>query len=146
MKDVNDIFTGGSEATSNRRVRDNAPYLGKRKGEALARAVERGNLPGDGVRRGTTRTECAFHPRKGSVIIIVLVTMMFAAAALTLFLEKASTDLIAEARVITDNQLRTEAYSALETTVGVLEDFRSVLGNLRSPGEGWNDPLGFAGY
>ena len=48
--------------------------------------------------------------------------------------------------MITDTRLRTEAYSALETTVGVLEDFRSVLGNLRSPAEGWSDPLEFAGY
>jgi general secretion pathway protein K len=87
------------------------------------------------------------HSRsRGSVLIIVLVTMLFAVAALTLFLEKASTDLIAEARVITDARLRTEAYSALETTVGVLEDFRSVLGNLRSPSEGWGEPLEFAGY
>ncbi len=83
---------------------------------------------------------------RGSVLIIVLVTMLFATAALTLFLEKASTDLIAETRVITDARLRTEAYSALETTVGVLEDFRSVLGNLRSPSEGWGEPLEFAGY
>ena len=83
---------------------------------------------------------------RGSVLIIVLVTMLFASAALTLFLEKASTDLIAEARVITDTNLRTEAYSALETTVAVLVDFREVLGSLRSPSEGWGDPLGFAGY
>lgn len=84
--------------------------------------------------------------KSGSVLIIVLVTMLFAVAALTLFLEKASTDLIAETRVITDARLRTEAYSALETTVAVLEDFRAVLGNLRSPAEGWGEPLEFAGY
>jgi general secretion pathway protein K len=84
--------------------------------------------------------------RNGSVLIIVLVTMLFAVAALTLFLEKASTDLIAEARVIKDARLRTEAYSALETTLAVLVDFRAVLGGLRSPSEGWDDPLGFAGY
>jgi hypothetical protein len=105
-----------------------------------------GNLSFDDMRRRTTRSECAFQPRKGSVLVIVLVTMMFAVAALTLFLEKASTDLIAESRVITDARLRTEAYSALETTVAVLEDFRSVLGNLRSPAEGWGEPLEFAGY
>jgi hypothetical protein len=102
-----------SATTPNRRVRDNAPYLGR---------------------------------RRGSVLIIVLVTMLFAVAALTLFLEKASTDLIAEARVITDARLRAEAYSALETTVAVLVDFREALSGLRSPSEGWDDPLGFAGY
>ncbi len=136
MKDVNDIFIVRREETSHRRVRDNAPYLGQRKFAELCgdRSLRARGYGG------------ALATARGSVIIIVLVTMMFATAALTLFLEKASTDLIAEARVITDNRLRTEAYSALETTVGVLEDFRSVLGNLRSPGEGWNDPLAFAGY
>ena len=83
---------------------------------------------------------------RGSVLIIVLVTMLFAVAALTLFIEKASTDLIVATRDATDARLRGEAYSALETTVGVLVDFREVLGGLHSPSEGWNDPLAFAGY
>lgn len=84
--------------------------------------------------------------RRGSVLIIVLITMMFAVAALTLFMEKASTDLIVEARDATDARLRSEAYSALETTLAVLVDFRDVLGGLRNPSEGWSDPLAFAGY
>jgi general secretion pathway protein K len=58
------------------------------------------------------------QPRcRGSVLIIVLVTMLFAVAALTLFIEKASTDLIVATRDATDTRLRAEAYSALETTV-----------------------------
>jgi hypothetical protein len=84
--------------------------------------------------------------RRGSVLIIVLVTMLFAVAALTLFLEKASTDLIVATRDATDTRLRAEAYSALETTVAVLVDFKEVLGGLRSPSEGWSAPLEFAGY
>ncbi len=84
--------------------------------------------------------------RRGSVLIIVLVTMLFAAAALTLFLEKASTDLIVATRDATDARLRAEAYSALETTVAVLVDFKEALGGLHSPSEGWNSPLEFAGY
>ncbi|MGC4072710.1 MAG: type II secretion system protein GspK [Nibricoccus sp.] len=101
---------------------------------------------GGGARGASVLPALRFEGEKGSVLIIVLVTMIFAVAALTLFIEKASTDLLAEQRVITDARLRTEAYSALETTVGVLVDFRTVLGNLRSPAEGWGDPLGFAGY
>jgi hypothetical protein len=84
--------------------------------------------------------------RRGSVLIIVLVTMLFAVAALTLFIEKASTDLIVATRDATDTRLRAEAYSALETTVAVLVDFKEALGGLHSPAEGWSAPLEFAGY
>jgi general secretion pathway protein K len=84
--------------------------------------------------------------RSGSVILIVLITVLFAASALTLFIEKASNDLLVEAREADASRLRMEAYSALETTLGTLEDFRQVLGGLHSPAEGWGDPLAFAHY
>lgn len=84
--------------------------------------------------------------QKGSVILIVLITVLFAASALTLFIEKASNDLLVEAREADAIRLRMQAYSALETTLGTLEDFRQVLGGLHSPAEGWGDPLTFAHY
>ena len=83
---------------------------------------------------------------RGSVIVIVLITILFAAAALTLFIEKAGNDLLVDAREADANRLRLEAYSALETTLGVLEEFRVVLNGLRSPAEGWGEPLAFAAY
>ncbi len=84
--------------------------------------------------------------RRGSVIVIVMVTLMFAAFALVAFMDKASVDLLVEQRESVTRRLRIEAYSALETTLAVLEDFREVGQGLRSPAEGWSDPLGFAGY
>ncbi len=84
--------------------------------------------------------------RRGSVILIVLITILFAASALTLFIEKASNDMLVDVREADATRLRSEAYSALETTLGTLEDFRTVLGGLHSPNEGWGDPLGFAHY
>ena len=83
---------------------------------------------------------------RGSVLVIVLVSLVFAAVALTAFMEKASNDLLMETREADMLRLRMEAQSALETTLAVLEDFRAVNGGLRSPAEGWDDPLGFAGY
>lgn len=71
---------------------------------------------------------------------------MFAAVALTLFIEKAGNDLLVDAREADAIRLRSEAYSALETTIGVLEDFRVVAGGLHSPAEGWGNPLEFAHY
>jgi len=87
-----------------------------------------------------------FFRRRGSVLLIVLVTLVFASFALTTFVEKADTDLLVDIRAADAARLRLEARSALETTLGVLEDFRIVGNGLHSPAEGWGDPLGFAGY
>lgn len=84
--------------------------------------------------------------RRGSVLLIVLVTLVFASAAVVLFVEKAGTDLLVVIRDADAGRLRLEAYSALETTLAVLEDFREVGDGLHSPAEGWSDPLAFAAY
>ncbi len=84
--------------------------------------------------------------RRGSVVVIVMLTLLFATFALVVFMEKASVDLLVEQRESVTRRLRLEAYSALETTLAVLEEFREVGQGLRSPAEGWSDPLGFAGY
>jgi len=83
---------------------------------------------------------------RASVLVIVMVTLIFTALALTAFLEKAGNDLIVEAREADTRRLRQEAYSALETTLAVIEQFRAVTNGLHTPAEGWNDPLTFAGY
>lgn len=84
--------------------------------------------------------------RRGSVLVIVMVTLLFAVTALLAFIERAGDDLIVEAREASARRLRLEAYSALDVTLAVLEDFRLVNGGLHSPAEGWGDPLGFAGW
>jgi len=82
----------------------------------------------------------------GSVILLVLMGLLLTAFAMTKYLERTTIDLLADAREASADRLRVEAYSALETTLAVLQEFRSVDGNLSSPNEGWGDPLGFAGY
>ncbi len=85
--------------------------------------------------------------RRGSIIVLVMVTLLFTAAALVAFLDKAGTDLMVDARAAQAARLRPDAYSALETTLAVLQDFRQADGNqLRAPTEGWADPLGWAGW
>lgn len=83
---------------------------------------------------------------RGTVLVIVLVTILFASVALFVFMEKASNDLLVEIREADARRLRTDALSAMETVLAVLEDFRRVNNGLRSPAEGWGDPLAFAGY
>jgi Type II secretion system (T2SS), protein K len=86
------------------------------------------------------------RPVRSSVIVVVLVTLAFAAAALTAFIERASTDLLVDVHAADARRLRQEAFSALEVTLAVLEDFRQADQGLHSSAEGWNDPLGWAGY
>ncbi|MDB6093450.1 MAG: hypothetical protein JWM32_1012 [Verrucomicrobia bacterium] len=80
------------------------------------------------------------------MLVIVLVTLLFTAFAVTMFIEQASTDLLVEARVIAAQRLRRDAYSTLECTLATLEDFRRVGGGLHSPAEGWGNPLAFSGW
>lgn len=84
--------------------------------------------------------------RRASVIVIVMITLLFATFALLAFMEKASVDLLVDQREALTRRLRIEAYSALEVALGVLVDFREAGNGLRSPAEGWDDPLAFAGY
>ena len=83
---------------------------------------------------------------RSSVIVLVLVSLIFTAVALTAFIEKAGNDLLVEVRQYESHRLRQEAFSALEVTIAVLEDFREADNGLHSPSEGWSDPLGWAGW
>ncbi|MGA3007054.1 MAG: type II secretory protein PulK, partial [Opitutaceae bacterium] len=84
--------------------------------------------------------------KRASILLIVLVMIIFTAAALHAFMERASDDLLVEVRAATANRLRPDGYSALEVTLGVLNEFIQANGGLRSPAEGWGDPLAFAGF
>lgn len=75
-----------------------------------------------------------------------MITLLFATFALVTFMEKASVDLLVEQREAVSRRLRMEAYSALEMTLAVLNEFREASNGLHSPAEGWADPLAFAGY
>jgi hypothetical protein len=85
-------------------------------------------------------------PLRSSVIILVLVTLLFTAVAVTAFIEKASNDLLVEVRQSDSQRLRREAFSALEVTLAVLEDFRQADSGLHNQAEGWSDPLTWAGW
>lgn len=96
-------------------------------------------MVGAGTEPGCTRS------RRASVLVIVMVTLIFTATALVLFVEQASTDLLVETREATARRLRRDAYSTLESVLATLEDFRRA-GGLHSPAEGWGDPLKFSGW
>ncbi len=83
---------------------------------------------------------------RGAVAVLVLVTILLASFLLTAFIRRSGTELLADARAREQRGLRAEAYSALETVLAVLADFRAAEGGLRSPAEGWAEPLVDAGY
>jgi len=84
--------------------------------------------------------------KRGSVVVVVLVTLLFASLLLTRLIEASSTDLLIAMRVADRDRLRADAYGAMETTLAALMDFRAVDGGLYAPVQGWEDPLGYAGY
>jgi len=79
-------------------------------------------------------------------LVIIIVTLVFTAAALVAFMDKASNDLLVASHIAVADRLRMDAYSALEVTLATLEDFRLADSGLHSPGEGWGDPLTWAGW
>jgi len=85
-------------------------------------------------------------PVRSSVLVLVLVTLVFTAAALTAFVERAGNDLMVEVHRSDSKRLRQDAFSALEVTLAVLEDFREADNGLHGTAEGWGDPLTWAGW
>ncbi|MBE2213801.1 MAG: general secretion pathway protein GspK [Opitutaceae bacterium] len=79
--------------------------------------------------------------RRGAVLLIVLVIIVVLSALIVQFTEKGMSEIAAEGHYVSRARLRLVAYSALETTLGVLADYVAVDGGLTSPAQGWADPL-----
>lgn len=111
----------------------------------LARRERADHWPWSPLARGARRAGCG-SPRRGSVIVVVLITLLFASFLLTRLIESSSTDLLIAVRRADRERLRADAHAALETTLAALVDFRIIDGGLYAPTQGWDDPLGYAGY
>src|SRR5690349_11323677 len=86
------------------------------------------------------------HLRRGSVLVVVLVTLLFAALLLTRLIETSAPDLLVAMRQADRDRLRADAQAAMETTLAALMDFRTVDGGLYAPAQGWSDPLTYAAF
>lgn len=84
--------------------------------------------------------------RRGAVLLIVLVIVVVLSGLIVQFTEKALAEISAEGHYVARARLRLVAYSALETTLGVLADYVAVDEGLTSPAQGWADPLSLADY
>src|SRR3954462_6185339 len=84
--------------------------------------------------------------RRGSVIVVVLALITFAAFFLGRFIERSMTELLVESRVRQSERLRVDAHSVLELTLAVLADYQALDNGLRSPAQGWGNPLANADF
>ena len=62
------------------------------------------------------------------------------------FIEDAKEQILYDAQFQSNEDLRAEAYSALEVTLAVLNVFHEIDEQLWGPAQGWGDPLEFADY
>jgi general secretion pathway protein K len=79
--------------------------------------------------------------RRGSAIVLVLALIALAGLLLSQFIERAMTEMLVESRARLADRLRVQAHSALEGSLAVLADYQAVDGGLRSPEQGWGEPL-----
>lgn len=75
---------------------------------------------------------------------MVLGLLFILAVLVTLLLETVHRQLRAASVEYGKTELRTTAYSALQTTLGVLAEFRELDGGLYSYAQGWRHPLEYA--
>lgn len=84
--------------------------------------------------------------RRGAVLVAILGLLFAASIVVALFVETQLFKLRQQAADYRSNELRTAAYSALETTLAVLGEFLQNDNALYAPAQGWADPLAYAGF
>ncbi len=82
----------------------------------------------------------------GSVIVLVLVFVVLLTFVVTAFLEEATSRIRYHGLFHNRDDLRVDAYSALEISLAVISQYREVEGALWGPAQGWGDPLGTVGF
>jgi len=84
--------------------------------------------------------------RRGSVIVVVLITLMLASLMLVKFMESSEVELVLATRKADQDRLQADAFAALETTLAVMAEIKTIDdGKLHAPAQGWGDPYAHAG-
>lgn len=84
--------------------------------------------------------------RRGSVIVVVLITLMLASLMLVKFMETSEVELVLATRAADQERLKADAFAALETALAVMAEIREIDdGKLHAPAQGWSDPYAYAG-
>lgn len=91
------------------------------------------------------RLQSGAAARRGSVIVVVLVTLMLASFMLVKFMESSAVEITLATRQADRDRLRGDAYGALETLLAVMAEVKAIDENLYAPEQGWGDPYTYAG-
>lgn len=92
-----------------------------------------------------TRNTSGARGRRGSVIVVVLVTVLLASLMLMKFMESSEVELTLATRQADRERLRTDAYAALETVLAVMAEVKAIDEALYAPEQGWGDPYLYSG-
>src|SRR5690606_28580353 len=83
---------------------------------------------------------------KGSILVAVLGFIVLLSAILVAFLGESIARIKYYGLFFNRDDLRVEAYSALEITLAVLSEIHAIDGSINGPAQGWADPLAYAEY
>lgn len=81
---------------------------------------------------------------RGAILMAVLGFVFLMAIFVVQFLEIATRQMRARAVELGRSDLRTTAYSAMEVTLAVLNEFKEIDEGINSPAQGWGDPIDYA--
>lgn len=100
------------------------------------------------VKRWAQRPDCGFRGagHGGSILIAVLGFIVLLTFIVVAFMEEATDKIRYYGLFYHRDDLRTEAYSALETSLAVINQFREIDRALWGPAQGWSNPLAFSGF
>lgn len=84
--------------------------------------------------------------RRGSVIVMVLLLVVLLTFIVTAFLSEATAKIKYYGLFHNRDDLRTDAYSALEIALGTVNQYREIEGALWGPEQGWANPLADFGF
>ena len=82
--------------------------------------------------------------KKGAILVFVLALIVFISVLCLRLMEETVQELRHVSQQHRRDDLRVNAYSALDLAVGVLNEFRTIEGALYDPAQGWGDPLSWA--
>ncbi len=89
----------------------------------------------------TTRGKGRLSGKRGSIIILVLVFIILMSFIVVAFMQEATAKVKYYGLFHNRDDLRTDAYSAMEITLAVINQYREVEGALWGPIQGWDRAL-----
>jgi hypothetical protein len=82
--------------------------------------------------------------KRGAILVFVLALIVFISVLCLRLMEETVQELRHVSQQHRRDDLRVNAYSALDLAAGVLNEFKSIEGALYDPTQGWGDPLSWA--